>query len=135
MTIDFGGKDAKNKCNDVLYVLHTARKEWNRPTFLGLLPPPRHSHAACVVGTTMYIFGGRLNSYYLNDIAAFDMKSCKYYRLLYFLQCCSARIKLFTTLNLVNGKNPKWNQLEPISQLPPARAGHSAAAYDGKVYM
>ncbi|KAF9391883.1 Negative regulator of mitotic exit [Podila verticillata] len=106
----FGGKDAKNKCNDVLYVLHTARKEWNRPTFLGLLPPPRHSHAACVVGTTMYIFGGRLNSYYLNDIAAFDMKS-------------------------LNGKNPKWNQLEPISQLPPARAGHSAAAYDGKVYI
>ncbi|KAG0035138.1 Negative regulator of mitotic exit [Podila clonocystis] len=106
----FGGKDAKNKCNDALTVLHTARKEWNRPLFLGLLPPPRHSHAACVVGTIMYIFGGQLNSYYLNDIAAFDMKT-------------------------LNGKNPKWNQLEPNSQLPPARAGHSAAAYDGKVYI
>ncbi|KAG0354650.1 Negative regulator of mitotic exit [Podila minutissima] len=106
----FGGKDAKNKCNDALTVLHTARKEWNRPLFLGLLPPPRHSHAACVVGTIMYIFGGQLNSYYLNDIAAFDMKT-------------------------LNGKNPKWNQLEPKSQLPPARAGHSAAAYDGKVYI
>lgn len=84
--IDFGGKDAKNKCNDALTVLHTARKEWNRPLFLGLLPPPRHSHAACVVGTIMYIFGGQLNSYYLNDIAAFDMKTCKSIALLSLLK-------------------------------------------------
>jgi hypothetical protein len=85
VTIDFGGKDAKSKCNDALTVLHTARKEWNRPLFLGLLPPPRHSHAACVVGTTMYIFGGQLNSYYLNDIAAFDMKTCKSIALFFLL--------------------------------------------------
>ncbi|KAG0347154.1 Negative regulator of mitotic exit [Podila humilis] len=105
----FGGKDAKNKSNDTLYVLHTARKEWNKPTFHGLLPPPRHSHAACVIGTTMYVIGGRYSGYYLNDIAAFDMKS-------------------------LNGKNPKWTQLEP-NALPPARAGHSAVAHDGKVYI
>jgi hypothetical protein len=75
--VDFGGKDAKNKCSDVLYVLHSARKEWNKPPILGLLPAPRHSHAACVIGTTMYIFGGQFNGYYLNDIACFDLKSRK----------------------------------------------------------
>ncbi|KAK5823584.1 hypothetical protein F5H01DRAFT_138154 [Linnemannia elongata] len=106
----FGGKDAKNKCSDALYVLHTIRKEWNKPTILGLLPAPRHSHAACVIGTTLYIFGGQFNGYYLNDIACFDMKS-------------------------LNTSNPRWNRLEPASELPPARAGHCAAAHDGKVYI
>ncbi|KAG0210498.1 Negative regulator of mitotic exit [Mortierella sp. NVP41] len=106
----FGGKDAKNKCSDALYVLHTIRKEWNKPTILGLLPAPRHSHAACVIGTTMYIFGGQFNGYYLNDIASFDMKS-------------------------LNTPNPRWNRLEPASELPPARAGHCAAAHDDKIYI
>ncbi|KAF9581901.1 Negative regulator of mitotic exit [Lunasporangiospora selenospora] len=106
----FGGKDAKNKCSDSLYVLHTFRNEWNRPQISGLLPPPRHSHAACVIGTTMYIFGGQFNNYYLNDIASFDMKS-------------------------LNTSNPKWSRLEPASDLPPARAGHIAAAYDGRIYV
>ncbi|KAF9563418.1 Negative regulator of mitotic exit [Mortierella alpina] len=106
----FGGKDVKNKCSDSLYVLHTVRKEWNKPTILGLLPAPRHSHSACVIGTTMYIFGGQFNSYYLNDIASFDMKS-------------------------LNTASPKWNRLEPTSELPPARAGHCAAAHDGKIYI
>ncbi|KAG0259273.1 Negative regulator of mitotic exit, partial [Linnemannia exigua] len=106
----FGGKDAKNKCSDALYVLHTIRKEWNKPTILGLLPAPRHSHAACVIGTTLYIFGGQFNGYYLSDIACFDMKS-------------------------LNTSNPRWNRLEPASELPPARAGHCAAAHDGKVYI
>ncbi|KAF9354704.1 Negative regulator of mitotic exit [Mortierella sp. AD094] len=106
----FGGKDSKNKCSDSLYVLHTVRKEWNRPQIHGLLPAPRHSHAACVIGTTMYVFGGQFNGYYLNDIASFDMKS-------------------------LNTPNPKWTRLEPTSELPPARAGHCAAAYDGKIYI
>ncbi|KAG0231740.1 Negative regulator of mitotic exit [Mortierella sp. GBA43] len=106
----YGGKDAKNKCCDALYVLHTVRKEWNRPMIQGLLPAPRHSHSACVIGTTMYIFGGQFNGYYLNDISAFDMKS-------------------------LNTPSPKWSRLEPSSESPPARAGHCAAAHDGRVYI
>ncbi|KAF9985403.1 Negative regulator of mitotic exit [Mortierella antarctica] len=106
----FGGKDAKGKTTDALYVLHTARKEWNRPLIQTLLPPPRHSHAACVIGTVMYIIGGQLSGYFLNDIASFDLKT-------------------------LNGKRPAWTQLEPKSELPPARAGHCAAAYEGKVYI
>ncbi|KAF9431434.1 Negative regulator of mitotic exit [Entomortierella beljakovae] len=106
----FGGKDVKNKCSDFLYVLHTVRKEWNRPMIHGLLPAPRHSHASTVIGTTMFVFGGQFNSYYLNDIVSFDMKS-------------------------LNTPTPKWTRLEPASELPPARAGHCAAAYDGKVYI
>ncbi|KAF9998100.1 Negative regulator of mitotic exit [Entomortierella chlamydospora] len=106
----FGGKDIKGKTSDTLYVLHTARKEWNKPLIQTLLPAPRHSHAACLIGTAMYITGGQYSGYYLNDIASFDMKT-------------------------LNGKHPKWSLIEPKSSLPPARAGHCAATYDGKVYI
>jgi hypothetical protein len=65
------------QCEDTLHVLHTARKEWNRPHLQGPLPTPRHSHSGCSVGTTMYIFGGQIDNFYLDDIAAFDMKTSK----------------------------------------------------------
>lgn len=93
-SLDYGGKDSKNKCSDALYVLHTVRKEWNRPMIQGVLPAPRHSHSACVIGTTMFVFGGQFNGYYLNDIAAFDMKSCK----------CSW---LHITFGLLEGDGPR----------------------------
>ncbi|KAF8975104.1 Negative regulator of mitotic exit [Entomortierella lignicola] len=106
----FGGKDAKGKTSDSLYILHTGRKEWNKPLIQTMQPAPRHSHAACIIGTVMYIIGGQYSGYYLNDISSFDMKS-------------------------LNGKHPKWSILEPKSSLPPARAGHCAAAYEGKLYI
>ncbi|KAG0045353.1 Negative regulator of mitotic exit [Gryganskiella cystojenkinii] len=106
----FGGKDAKGKISDTLYVLHTARKQWNKPLIQTLLPAPRHSHAACMVNTVMYVFGGQLSGFYMNDIASFDAKT-------------------------LNGKRPVWTQLDPKSDLPPARAGHCAASFDGKVYI
>ncbi|KAG0373962.1 Negative regulator of mitotic exit [Mortierella sp. AD032] len=106
----FGGKDAKGKTSDTLYVFHTGRKEWNKPSIQSLQPAPRHSHAACVIGTVMYVTGGQLSGFYMNDIAAFDLKT-------------------------LNGKHPVWTMIEPKSSMPPARAGHCAAAYEGKVYI
>ncbi|KAG0060704.1 Negative regulator of mitotic exit [Linnemannia elongata] len=106
----FGGKDAKGKTSDTLYVFHTGRKEWNKPSIQSLQPAPRHSHAACVIGTIMYVTCGQLSGMYMNDIVAFDMKT-------------------------LNGKNPVWTMIEPKSSMPPARAGHCAASYDGKVYI
>ncbi|KAG0275451.1 Negative regulator of mitotic exit [Linnemannia exigua] len=106
----FGGKDAKGKTSDTLYVFHTGRKEWNKPSIQSLQPAPRHSHATCVIGTVMYVTGGQLSGFYMNDINAFDLKT-------------------------LNGKNPVWTMIEPKSSMPPARAGHCAAAYDGKVYI
>ncbi|KAK5809278.1 hypothetical protein F5H01DRAFT_254342, partial [Linnemannia elongata] len=58
----------------------------------------------------MYVTCGQLSGFYMNDIVAFDMKT-------------------------LNGKNPVWTMIEPKSSMPPARAGHCAASYDGKVYI
>ncbi|KAF9957789.1 Negative regulator of mitotic exit [Mortierella alpina] len=108
--IYFGGWDpTTGQCDDSLHVLHTARKEWNRPPIQGQLPTPRHSHSGCSVGTTMYVFGGQVDNYYLGDIAAFDMKTIT--------------------------QNPRWEIIEPQTESPPARSGHCAAVYDGKIYI
>ncbi|KAG0076800.1 Negative regulator of mitotic exit [Linnemannia elongata] len=106
----FGGWDSMSgQCDDTLHVLHTARKEWNRPPLQGPLPTPRHSHSGCSVGTTMYIFGGQLDNFYLDDIAAFDMKTIT--------------------------QNPRWEKLEPQTESPPGRSGHCAGVHDGKIYI
>ncbi|KAF9551680.1 Negative regulator of mitotic exit [Mortierella hygrophila] len=108
--VNFGGWDSMSgQCDDTLHVLHTARKEWNRPPLQGPLPTPRHSHTGCSVGTTMYIFGGQLDNFYLDDIAAFDMKTIT--------------------------QSPRWEKLEPQTESPPGRSGHCAGVHDGKIYI
>ncbi|KAF9324219.1 Negative regulator of mitotic exit [Podila minutissima] len=108
--IYFGGWDSvTGQCDDSLHVLHTARKEWNKPPIQGPLPTPRHSHTACAVGTTMFVFGGQVDSYYLDDISSFDMKSIT--------------------------QNPHWEKIEPQTESPPARSGHCAGVHEGKIYI
>ncbi|KAF9132303.1 Negative regulator of mitotic exit [Mortierella sp. 14UC] len=108
--IFFGGWDSTTgQCDDTLHVYHTIRKEWNRPPIQGQLPAPRHSHSGCNVGSTMYIFGGQVDDYYLGDIVAMDMKTIT--------------------------QNPRWEVIEPQTESPPARSGHSAAVYEGRIYI
>ncbi|KAF9121264.1 Negative regulator of mitotic exit, partial [Mortierella sp. GBA39] len=108
--IFFGGWDpTTGQCDDTLHVYHTIRKEWNRPPIQGQLPTPRHSHSGCNVGSIMYIFGGQVDNFYLGDIVAMDMKTIT--------------------------QNPKWEVIEAQTESPPARSGHSAAVYDGKIYI
>ncbi|KAG0346740.1 Negative regulator of mitotic exit [Podila humilis] len=108
--IYFGGWDSvTGQCDDSLHVLHTARKEWNKPPIQGPLPTPRHSHTACAVGTTMFVFGGQVDNYYLDDISSFDMKSI--------------------------AQTPHWEKIEPQTESPPARSGHCAAVHEGKIYI
>lgn len=74
--LDFGGWDsATGQCDDSLHVLHTGRKEWNKPPVNGPLPTPRHSHIGCSIGTVMFIFGGQVDNFYLDDILSFDMRT------------------------------------------------------------
>ncbi|KAG0007052.1 Negative regulator of mitotic exit [Modicella reniformis] len=108
--IYFGGWDSMTRqCDDNLHVLHTARKEWNKPPINGPLPTPRHSHTGCSIGTTMFIFGGQVDNYYLDDVLSFDMKTITH--------------------------NPRWEKLAPQTESPPARAGHCAAVHEGKIYV
>ncbi|KAK3828546.1 MAG: hypothetical protein J3Q66DRAFT_409963, partial [Benniella sp.] len=109
--LDFGGwNPTTGQCDDSLHVLHTGRKEWNKPSINGSLPTPRHSHIACTIGTVMFIFGGQVDNYYLHDIMSFDMRT-------------------------ITQNAARWEKLEPQTESPPARAGHCAAVHDGRIYI
>lgn len=58
--IVFGGTYFKDKfqyLND-LWVIDTDAMEWHKPKAAGKAPSPRYGHAAAVVGTSVYVFGG-----------------------------------------------------------------------------
>lgn len=40
----------------------------------------------------------------------------------------------FSSLPIVT-QNPRWDIIEPQTESPPARSGHSAAVHDGKIYI
>ncbi|KAG0309489.1 Negative regulator of mitotic exit [Dissophora globulifera] len=121
--IYFGGKDPKGKPTDALYVLHTGRKEWNKPLIQTLLPAPRHSHAACVIGTVMYIIGGQFSGYYMNDIAAFDLKSWaddKFY---------------YNDIWCYDPQTNKWEAIPAYGTLPMGRQGHTTTVINDTMYI
>ncbi|KAG0235317.1 Negative regulator of mitotic exit [Mortierella sp. GBA43] len=57
----------------------------------------------------MFIFGGQVNNYYLDDMLSFDMRAITH--------------------------NPRWEKLETQTESPPARAGHCAGVHDGRIYV
>ncbi|KAK3807119.1 MAG: hypothetical protein JOS17DRAFT_692295, partial [Linnemannia elongata] len=119
----FGGWDSMSgQCDDTLHVLHTARKEWNRPPLQGPLPTPRHSHSGCSVGTTMYIFGGQLDNFYLDDIAAFDMKTTDADYFYNDIWCFDPRALT-------------WTPIPASGYLPTGRHGHACTVTDGTMYI
>ncbi|CAG8450882.1 13534_t:CDS:2 [Ambispora gerdemannii] len=102
--------NSEEKPDDSLYILNTVSKEWTKPNIFVNKPIGRFGHTATVVGTTMYIFGGQVDNYYLNDLVALDM----------------------TTLN---SSTPHWDPIVPINDPPDGRAGHIACAYENRIYI
>lgn len=143
--LDFGGWDpTTGQYDDSLHVLHTVRKEWNRPVIQGTPPTPRHSHTGCSIGTIMYIFGGQYENFYLGDVITFDMKSSKIIRegpAASKAHIPSMSDTLTTAIfschfhHVTVTQNARWEIIPAQSDSPPARAGHCAAVYDNKIYI
>ena len=53
----FGGRNDNFPCNK-LYVFDTQTYKWDRPIVSGDIPAARDGHSSCVIGDSMYIFGG-----------------------------------------------------------------------------
>eukprot|EP01125_Pyxidicula_operculata_P008577 TRINITY_DN286_c2_g1_i1.p1 TRINITY_DN286_c2_g1~~TRINITY_DN286_c2_g1_i1.p1 ORF type:complete len:617 (-),score=142.85 TRINITY_DN286_c2_g1_i1:108-1892(-) len=73
----------------------------------GTPPPPRERHTTCLIGRTLYVFGG------------FDRTSNNYYNTLHAFDC--------DTLT--------WSHLAPTGHIPEGRCGHSACVIDGMMYV
>ncbi|KAG5855561.1 hypothetical protein ANANG_G00050350 [Anguilla anguilla] len=68
-----GRNDTEGACN-VLYAFDIGTHKWFTPAVSGMVPGARDGHSACVLGKTMYIFGGyeQLADCFSNDIHRLD---------------------------------------------------------------
>ncbi|KAL2147091.1 hypothetical protein VTI28DRAFT_973 [Corynascus sepedonium] len=119
--IVFGG-DTKIEETDVLdetlYLLNTSTRQWSRALPSGPRPSGRYGHSLNILGSKIYIFGGQVEGYFMNDLTAFD-------------------------LNQLQMPNNRWEMLiansdsggPPQGKVPPARTNHSMVTFGDKLYL
>ncbi|KAK4192467.1 putative Tip elongation aberrant protein 1 [Podospora australis] len=118
--IVFGG-DTKIEETDVLdetlYLLNTSTRQWSRALPAGPRPSGRYGHSLNILGSKIYVFGGQVEGFFMNDLSAFD-------------------------LNQLQMPNNRWEMListtdngGPQGKVPPARTNHSMVTYNDKLYL
>lgn len=119
--IVYGGDtkiDESDVLDETLYLLNTSTRQWSRALPSGPRPSGRYGHSLNILGSKIYIFGGQVEGYFMNDLAAFD-------------------------LNQLQMPNNRWEMLIPTSEggtaiqgkIPPARTNHTVVSYNDKMYL
>lgn len=98
--------------------MFAATRQWSRALPSGPRPSGRYGHSLNILGSKIYIFGGQVEGYFMNDLSAFD-------------------------LNQLQMPQNKWELLVPNSdnpgnyqgKIPPARTNHSVITYGDKMYL
>ncbi|XP_059624191.1 tRNA wybutosine-synthesizing protein 2/3/4 [Cornus florida] len=99
-----GRADPMNILNEV-WVLNTVKNEWNLLEFTGSVFPPRHRHAAAVVGSKIYVFGGILNDVISSSLCVLDIN------------------------------NLQWTEICIQGKWPCPRHSHSLVAFGSRLFM
>ncbi|GAV85023.1 Met_10 domain-containing protein/TYW3 domain-containing protein/Kelch_2 domain-containing protein/Kelch_4 domain-containing protein/Kelch_6 domain-containing protein [Cephalotus follicularis] len=100
-----GGRgDPLNILSDV-WIFDTAKNEWTLSECTGSNFPPRHRHAAVVVGSNIYVFGGLNNN------------------------------MIFSCLHVLDTENLCWKELSVGGDQPCARHSHSMVAYRSQIFL
>ncbi|GAB2301081.1 hypothetical protein Dimus_035115 [Dionaea muscipula] len=99
-----GRADPVNILNDV-WILHSVRNEWKFVDCSSSAFAPRHRHAAAVLGSKIYLFGG-LN----NDT-------------------------IYSSLLVLDADKLHWNEVHASGEWPCARHSHTLVAHGSKLYM
>ncbi|TPX07750.1 uncharacterized protein E0L32_010542 [Thyridium curvatum] len=119
--IVYGGDtkiDETDVLDETLYLLNTSTRQWSRALPAGARPSGRYGHSLNILGSKIYIFGGQVEGYFMNDLSAFD-------------------------LNQLQMPNNRWEMLiqnsdsggPPPGKVPPARTNHSVVTYNDKMYL
>ncbi|KAL2467137.1 tRNA wybutosine-synthesizing protein 2/3/4 [Abeliophyllum distichum] len=99
-----GRADPLNILNDV-WVFNMAKKEWKLLQCSGSPFPPRHRHAAAVVGSRIYVYGGIYNDVILSSLYVLDTYKSE------------------------------WTEIEIHGNWPCPRHSHSMNSYGSKLYV
>ncbi|KAI2615371.1 hypothetical protein GGR54DRAFT_298305 [Hypoxylon sp. NC1633] len=119
--IVYGGDtkiDETDILDETLYLLNTSTRQWSRALPAGPRPSGRYGHSLNIVGSKIYIFGGQVEGYFMNDLAAFDLNQ---------LQMPNNRWEILT-----ENTDPGGAQQ---GKVPPARTNHSMITYNDKMYL
>ncbi|TVY42870.1 Tip elongation aberrant protein [Lachnellula subtilissima] len=117
--IVYGGDtkmDDSDVLDETLYLLNTSTRQWSRAVPAGPRPAGRYGHSLNIIGSKIYVFGGQVEGYFMNDLVAFD-------------------------LNALQVPTNRWEMLIRTTDdvaapgIPPARTNHSIVTYNEKLYL
>ncbi|XAR65643.1 tRNA(Phe) [7-((3-amino-3-carboxypropyl)-4-demethyl)wyosine(37)-N(4)]- methyltransferase [Bertholletia excelsa] len=75
-----GRADPINILNDV-WVFNSTKREWKLLECTGIVFPPRHRHAAAVIGSNIYVFGGLKGELLSSALYVLDTSSLEWYEI------------------------------------------------------
>ncbi|KAH9208040.1 hypothetical protein DL95DRAFT_428852 [Leptodontidium sp. 2 PMI_412] len=119
--IVYGGDtkmDDSDVLDETLYLLNTSTRQWSRAVPAGPRPSGRYGHSLNILGSKIYVFGGQVEGYFMNDLVAFDLNQ---------LQVPTNRWEMLIRNSEEGGP--------PQGQIPPARTNHSVVTYNEKLYL
>ncbi|XP_050211218.1 tRNA wybutosine-synthesizing protein 2/3/4 isoform X2 [Mercurialis annua] len=100
-----GGRSDPLDILDDVWILNIASKEWKLSECTGSYMPPRHRHAAAVVDSNIYVYGGLHKD------------------------------TIYSSLYILNTENLQWKEVIDGGEKPCARHSHSMVAYESKIFM
>ena len=107
----------KGWCSGSL-LMTIATRQWSRAVPAGPRPSGRYGHSLNILGSKIYVFGGQVEGYFMNDLVAFDLNQ---------LQVPTNRWEMLIRNSEEGGP--------PQGQIPPARTNHSIVTYNEKLYL
>ncbi|RZC65651.1 hypothetical protein C5167_009347 [Papaver somniferum] len=100
-----GGREDPTKILDEVWVLNTAKSEWRLLECTGSTFHPRHRHAAAVVGSNIYVFGGLNNE------------------------------TIYSSMHVLDVEKLQWSEVSIQGELPSARHSHSMVSNGFQLLM
>ncbi|XP_045860471.1 kelch domain-containing protein 3 isoform X2 [Meles meles] len=166
MVFLWGGRnDTEGACN-VLYAFDVNTHKWSTPRVSGTVPGARDGHSACVLGKTMYIFGGyeQLADCFSNDIHKLDTSTMTWtlictkgsparWRDFHSATMLGSHMYVFggradrfgpfhsnneiycNRIRVFDTRTEAWLDCPPTPVLPEGRRSHSAFGYNGELYI
>jgi N-acetylneuraminic acid mutarotase len=128
-----------NKINLLVYVLIvlstikvSAQDTWQQIAPTGDIPTSREGHSMITIDSLVYLFGGKNESKFLmifnKELSAVADKT----RVVVKEKPSKGS---FDTMHIYLPSTQEWMEEEPNNTPPPARSGHKAVVYNGKMYV